>query len=91
MAKVNKDFVIGFVSQKQLVEDEQFLYLTPGVKLEGEKDNLGQNYISPDTALERGSDIIIVGRGIYSSQNIAQAAEQYRLAGWSAYKKQIQQ
>ena len=37
-----------------------------GVQITTEKDNLGQQYISPEDAiLKRRTDIIIVGRGIY--------------------------
>jgi len=44
-----------------------------------------QNYITPQMAFEGGSDIIIVGRGIYESKNIQETAEQYREVGWNVY------
>ena len=86
MALGHKDFVIGFITQRKLVEDPCFIQMTPGVQIEKSKDNLGQQYITPSQAiLEQGSDIIIVGRGIYEAEEPLQAARRYRQMGWEAY------
>lgn len=44
---------------------------TAGVKLGGGGDGLGQQYITPRQAVEEnGTDIIIVGRGIYQVREL---------------------
>lgn len=86
LAKENSDFVIGFISQERLTDDPQFIHFTPGIKLEAGSDSLGQQYNTPQHAiLHNGTDIIIVGRGIFEAQRPATEAEIYRKAGWEAY------
>lgn len=80
------DFVMGFIAQRRLNNDPRWIYLTPGVKLEAGKDRLGQRYVTPELAIaERGSDIIIVGRGIIQAQDPVAEAQKYRQRGWQAY------
>src|SRR3989338_6622027 len=70
MAKQHRDFVVGFVAQHRLIDDPDFLYFTPGIQLANKSDALGQQYVTPEQAIiERGTDIIIVGRGIYAASN----------------------
>lgn len=86
MARLNKDFVIGFISQRQLVTDPEFIYMTPGVQLQPGIDALGQQYNTPEKIIrQQKSDIIIVGRGIYESADPLLEAKKYRQAGWEAY------
>lgn len=101
MARQHRDFVIGFIAQRRMdgigtnpqkdVSDEDFLVLTPGISLESATDTMGQQYRTPRAAvLECGSDVVIVGRGIYgkppySAETISTRAGHYMSEGWKAY------
>jgi uridine monophosphate synthetase len=85
MAEEHPDFVIGFISLKKLTCDPRWIYMTPGVQFASGKDSLGQQYQTPASAIKAGSDIIIVGRGIYSAKDPQSQARAYRQAGWQAY------
>lgn len=105
MAQSHKDFVIGFICTKKLVDDPGFIYMTPGVQLQKSSapmfdrgvpseprdgDALGQQYTTPEAViLERGSDVIIVGRGILEASDRLAEAKKYRTAGWTAYQKRL--
>jgi uridine monophosphate synthetase len=90
LANENIDFVIGFISRKRLNNDLNFIYLTPGINLSTEQDKFGQQYLTPFEAIARnGSDIIIVGRGLYEAADFQSAAKQYRKAGWDAYLQRL--
>lgn len=53
-------------------------------------DGLGQQYTTPEDVLRnRGSDVIIVGRGILAAPDKLSAAESYRKSGWEAYTKRL--
>jgi uridine monophosphate synthetase len=85
MADAAKDFVCGFISMGKIASDD-YVYITPGVQLEKGGDGLGQQYNTPESVIgERGSDVIIVGRGVYKSADAGKAASTYREAGWKAY------
>lgn len=87
LAKQCPEFVMGFIAQKKLAADPQWLYLTPGVHLASSGDQRGQQYVTPQQAiLERSSDLIIVGRGIWGAKDPLAAAKEYRAAGWQAYQ-----
>ncbi len=91
LATENIDFVIGFIARKRLSDDPRFLYLTPGIHLATSKDQFGQQYLTPSDAITcNGSDIIIVGRGLYEASNPKATAKQYQKAGWEAYLQRSQ-
>ncbi|MBI5728428.1 MAG: orotidine-5'-phosphate decarboxylase [Candidatus Magasanikbacteria bacterium] len=90
MAKGHRDFVIGFIALRKLTDEPGFIHMTPGVKLQKGGDTLGQQYDTPEAVIrDRGSDIIIVGRGIYENDNPKNETERYRHAGWTAYEERL--
>ncbi|KAK3739794.1 hypothetical protein QZH41_000699 [Actinostola sp. cb2023] len=90
MAINHSDFVIGFITLKSLVDDPEFIHMTPGVKLTQGGDTLGQQYLTPAEVVgKRGSDVIIVGRGIYHADDPIKTAVEYKEAGFKAYLERI--
>ncbi|CAD5226351.1 unnamed protein product [Bursaphelenchus okinawaensis] len=83
-----REIVGGFICQKRPVDDEGFLYWTPGVNLAAKSDGKGQNWRGIEEAIiDQGNDIIIVGRGITKASDPAAEAEKYAKAGWEALQK----
>lgn len=93
IAKSDKEFVVGFIAQKDMGgRDEGFdwLIMTPGVGLDDKGDALGQQYRTVDEVISTGSDIIIVGRGLYGKgRDPVTEAIRYKEAGWSAYLNRV--
>lgn len=86
-ADQNSDFVMGFIALGRLPTQNDFIVMTPGIHLEQTADGKDQQFLTPYQAIvERGSDVIIVGRGIYASNDPLSTAKRYREAGWKAYK-----
>ncbi|WBV58731.1 orotidine-5'-phosphate decarboxylase [Chryseobacterium daecheongense] len=76
--------VIGGVSQNPI--PEELLLFTPGVNLSDSGDGKGQQYNTPEHVFKSlNTDFIIVGRGIYKSENPEAAALTYKNEGWKAY------
>ena len=84
-------FCFGYVGQSRLSDRPYIIQFTPGVNLSSSGDSLGQQYVSPEQAvIERGADVVIVGRGITDAEDVVEAAKQYRSAAWNAYLKRCQ-
>lgn len=89
LGQQNPASILGFVCQKRPAgtTPADFLCFTPGVKLreDGAADGGDQRYVRPSTAIEHGSDVLIVGRGIIESPDILETCHRYRRAAWAAY------
>lgn len=92
-ARQFKTTVMGFITQHRLSsaqEDLAFINFTPGVQMQSGSDQLGQQYVTPEIAINKhGADIIIVGRGIIAAENPVQAARDYRSVGWECYLRTL--
>jgi orotidine-5'-phosphate decarboxylase len=87
--------VVGFVATRRLDPNalgsaqEDMVVFTTGVHSGQVGSVLGQQYQTPGAAVRGGSDFIIVGRGIYASDDRVRAARQYQMEGWAAYEARI--
>jgi uridine monophosphate synthetase len=63
--------IVGIISQTSV---PNYLTISPGINLDLQKDNAGQQYKTTTDA-----DLFIVGRGIYHAPNITAAALKYKL------------
>lgn len=97
-ARKYHSFVLGFVSTRSLAEvessvaaaeNEDFVVFTTGVNLSSKGDKLGQQYQTPQSAIGRGADFVIAGRGIYAAPDPVEAARQYQQQGWEAYLARV--
>ncbi len=97
IARQHRDFVMGFIAQRALnsQQGDNFITMTPGVRFPPRNeagaragDGLGQQYTDPRSAvLDRGTDVVIVGRGILVAEDRAAEAERYRKEAWRAYEE----
>ncbi len=80
--------VFGGVSQNKI--PNELLLFTPGISLADSGDGKGQQYHTPEHAFTQlESDFIIVGRGIYKSDDAEKSALSYKIAGWNAYQESL--
>lgn len=66
--------VIGFVTQYRIGDEGKFVNMTPGINVSTCKIE-DQNYRKKEDV---DTDIFIVGRAIYNSENVITSAEQYK-------------
>lgn len=86
IAEKYSNYVAGFICQGKITDSPKFIHFTPGVNISDSADNLGQQYNTPQYVIdELGSDVIIVGRGIYHSDDPITMAELYRNIGWKSF------
>jgi orotidine-5'-phosphate decarboxylase len=98
-ARRYRQFVMGFVCNRALTDEpssetakedgEDFVVFTTGVNLASAGDALGQQYQTPQSAVAKGADFIIAGRGIYAAPDMVEAAQRYREQGWQAYLARV--
>ncbi|WP_234110701.1 orotidine-5'-phosphate decarboxylase [Chryseobacterium sp. R2A-55] len=80
--------VFGGVAQNKI--PNELLLFTPGVNLADSGDGKGQQYNTPEYVFKKlETDFIIVGRGIYKSDDVEKAALNYKIAGWNAYENSL--
>jgi orotidine 5'-phosphate decarboxylase subfamily 1 len=89
MAQQYPHFVAGFIAQERGLIDDRFLILTPGVKLQAGTDRLGQQYNTPETAIDAGCDVLLIGRGVIAAENPIEEIQKYKAAAWDAYQRQL--
>ena len=86
MAEKYRNDIIGFICQKKIASCA-FLHMVPGISLEAKDDGTDQRYTSPHIAMEKGADILIVGRAIMDKSDIIGECEKYKKIGWEYYQK----
>ncbi len=90
MALAYPDCVIGFIAQEKCTDDARFIHATPGIHHYASCDAYDQQYNTPEHVIKhKKSDIIIVGRGIYQSNDPKTAAQDYRKRAWHAYQESL--
>ena len=65
MGEARPEMLAGFICQSRLSKDYGLVQMTPGVHRAVAGDGGDQKYVTPSKAImERGADIVIVGRGV---------------------------
>lgn len=96
LAVKNEDFVMGFIGAgaKKVpllaeLAPPGLVIMSPGIKIRGGGDKLGQQYTAPETLVQAGADVLIVGSDIYNADDPLARAQQYREVCWQAYQERI--
>lgn len=76
-------------SETSATDEEDFVVFTTGVNLSSSGDKLGQQYQTPESAVKKGADFIIAGRGIYAADDPVEAVRRYQEEGWKAYLERV--
>lgn len=84
LAKENPEKVSGLITQDRT--DKSMLNLTPGINLDRISSGK-QGYKTPHQAVMQGSDILIVGRGIYNAEDPVKECIRYKTEGWKALQE----
>lgn len=69
--------VIGFITQSHVVDG--LLNFSPGISLENNEFDFSSNHNTPQTMLNNGTDIFIIGRDIYEADNPIEMTKTYQL------------
>lgn len=78
--------VVGFVTQYAILENSRYnkyLFMTPGVRLEVNKE-ADQNYRSVEDVVAGRTDMIIVGSHIWKADDSQKIAKEYQKRSWDA-------
>ncbi|KAL4709929.1 hypothetical protein ACJJTC_003892 [Scirpophaga incertulas] len=91
IAEKYSSLLTGFVCQnRDTFKNPGLIQLTPGVQLESSKDNFGQIYNTPEKVmLEKGADVVVVGRGIIAAKSPETEVIKYKEALWKNYMKRV--
>ncbi|XP_066580912.1 uridine 5'-monophosphate synthase-like [Prorops nasuta] len=85
----SSEAVAGVVCQENVVSDPGLIQLTSGVKLEKSLDNLDQQYNTPESIVNAGADLAVLGRGITEAANKLATILEYKKELWNAYIRRL--
>jgi len=82
-----QDIIAMVVSQERFFDDKNILIATPGVNTGIKEDGKGQTYRTPEEVFKTGTNIAIIGREVYKSDNPQQTAKNLQEYCWDKYVK----
>ena len=94
LAHEHKEFVVGYIAHSPLIApadgaEVDMLTFTTGINRISAGDSLLQKYRTPKEAVAGGSDVVIVGRGLYENPDPVGEAKAYRDEAWKAYEERV--